>query len=152
MTFTTHPNQRTIIINREIPKKTKEDKRPYMIAYLNNLAAAGKDLNGVAFKLYCYFLGNEDRYNLAFSPKDFTNNYGGSVRAAQIAFKELEDKGYIWLDKGNTFHFNELPVPQRSAANEVETIPTTNIASTIIPSPATTINREISLMDKYNLR
>ena len=109
MSITTHPNQRIVVIERELPKKTKEEQRPYMVAYIDNIAAAGKNLNGVAFKLYCYLLSNESYFNLVFSPKDFTNNYGGSIKSAQGAFTELEEKGYIVLEKGNRFHFYETP-------------------------------------------
>lgn len=134
MNITTHPNQRVLVIERELPKKTKEEQRPYMVAYIDNIAAAGKELNGVAFKLYCYFLSNENNFNLVFSPKDFTNNYGGSIKSAQAAFTELVEKGYIVLEKGNRFRFYEKPKagskPIKAADLELDTssVKTTDVS------------------------
>ena len=119
MAIKTHPNQRTIIINRDLPKKTKENQRPYVAAYIDNIAAASKDLNGVAFKLYCYLLSNENYFSLSFSPQDFVNNFGGTIKSAQTAFQELEQKGYIICREKNTFIFNEVSNKELETA-EVE--------------------------------
>lgn len=130
MKITTHPNQRTIIIQRDIPKKTKATQRPYTVIYADNLAAAGRTLNGLAFKLYCYLISNEHCFNLAFSPQDFINNFGGSIRRAQDAFKELEEAGYIVKAHGNTFKFYEIPCSQEpNEAASVEVISSDNINS-----------------------
>lgn len=111
--ITTYPNQRMIGINREMPQKTKGSQRPYIVAYWDNVAAASKKLNGVAFKLYCYCLGNSDKYNLVFSPRDFTNQFGGSIKSAQTAFNELKENGYLKDLGHNHYEFYEVPqIPQ----------------------------------------
>lgn len=131
MAIKTHPNQRTIIINRDLPKKTKENQRPYIAAYIDNIAAASKNLNGVAFKLYCYLLSNENYFSLAFSPQDFVNNFGGTVKSAQTAFAELEQKGYIICREKNTFVFCEVSNKQPEAAIQPEIVEQSeNVAAT----------------------
>ena len=130
--MTTHPNQKVITIKRNIPKNTKGTQRQYVVAYIDAIEAAGKNLNGVAFKLFCYLLSNEHNYQSAFSPKDFTDKYGGSIKSAQSAFKELQDKGYIRMLKGNLYEFYEEP--------------TTSAAAAMVEEPM----NEAAFMEKFN--
>ena len=106
----TSPNQRRITVIKEQIEKGSGAKRPYLIAYRDNIEKAAKDLSGNAFKLYIYLLGNQEGYEFGFSPKDVGSRYGFSEDSARDAFKTLEKKGYLVEERNNIFTFNERKV------------------------------------------
>ena len=108
--MTTYPNQKTITINREMPKQTKGNKRPYMIAYNDNIEKAMQNINKVSsFKLYIYLLSNNNFYNFALSTKDVSERCGISLDSAQDAVKDLIEKGYLVLIEKKHYDFYETP-------------------------------------------
>lgn len=96
----TSPNQKTITIQKTEVEKGNGKNKPYLIAYVDIIEAAARDLSNTAFKLYMYLLSNSNGYISAFSPKDVSERYGCSVDSARDAFKTLEAKGYIALEEG----------------------------------------------------
>lgn len=121
MDITSYPNQKTFTISRDVPKATKENKRPYMVAYIDNIAKASKNLrNTNAFKLYVYLLSNQNHFTFAFSPKAFAENWGLDLRTAQNTVKILIEKGYLVKDRGNHYVFSETPRDNSiEAVNEI---------------------------------
>lgn len=106
----TNPNQKVITINREMPKQTKENKRPYMIAYVDNMREAMQNLNKVSsLKLYMYLLGNNNYYKFALSTKEVSEECGISINSAQDAVRDLIEKGYLVLTTNNHYEFFEAP-------------------------------------------
>lgn len=107
--FKTYPNQRHIVINRDIPSKEKKDKGKFLSVYCNKITAAAQELSEVPFKLYIYLLCNDDKFDLWFSPKLIATNFGVGESTVRKAFYTLMECGYIIeLDK-NQFAFYEEP-------------------------------------------
>ncbi len=99
-----------VCINREMPKQSKENKRPYMVAYNDNIAAAMQDLKKASsLKLYIYLLGNTDNYRFALSTQDVADKCGISVVSAKDAVNDLIEKGFLVLREKKTYDFYELP-------------------------------------------
>ena len=105
-----YPNQKTIFIHRNMPKQTKEDKRPFVAAYTDSIETAARTIHKpTSFKLYMYFLCNKNEYRFALSPQDFSNRYGVSVDAAKDAVNDLISLGYLVLREKKTYDFYEYP-------------------------------------------
>lgn len=106
-----YPNQKMVQIHREMPKQTKENKRPFIAAYTERIEAAALNLGTkhTAFKLYLYCLANQDNYRFALSPQDFANKYGVSLKSAKDAVNELIAAGYLVLREKKTYDFYETP-------------------------------------------
>ena len=111
MSIESFPNQKMVQIHRDMPKQTKENKRPYVIAYTDVISEAAKNLGTkhTAFKLYLYFLCNREDYFSALSPQDFANQYGVSLKAAKDAVNELIAAGYLVHREKKTYDFYETP-------------------------------------------
>lgn len=110
-----YANQRNFTVNREIP--TKNTREAYLTIYCRNLIAAARDLNGNAFKLYCYIASNRNGYSFDFSPQDFINQYGVSINSARSSVQELITKGYLVETKHNFYQFYEVPVAAASPSS-----------------------------------
>lgn len=105
-----YPNQKVVVINRDIPKQTKENKDPYMIAYTKHIEEAAQNIHKVSsFKLYLYLLANQNNYRFALSTQDFADRYGLSIDAAKTAVNDLISLGYLVLRDKLTFDFYEKP-------------------------------------------
>lgn len=106
-----YPNQKTVWVHRDMPKQTKENKRPYVVAYTDVIPQAAQNLGTkhTAFKLYLYCLCNQDNYHFALSPQDFANQYGVSVKSAKDAVNELIAAGYLVCREKKTYDFYETP-------------------------------------------
>lgn len=101
----TNPNQKIITIN-----KVKCDKQNlYMIANLNALQLAAKNLKAGAFKLWIYFSQNQNGYSFALSNKDANDSFGIKKDQYDSAIKELEANGYLYKENGNNWIFTEMP-------------------------------------------
>lgn len=109
--MTSYPNQKTVLVHRDMPKQTKENKRPYVIAYTDAISQAATNLGTkhTAFKLYLYLLCNQDNYLSALSPQDFANEYGVSLKAAKDAVNDLIAAGYLVLREKKSYDFYETP-------------------------------------------
>ena len=106
-----YPNQKTVIVNREIPKNSKNDKRPYMIAYIDKIEAAAKNIHKpTSFKLYIYLISNGDQFTFALSTQDFADRYGVSLDSAKDAVNDLIALGYLVLKEKKTYQFFEEPI------------------------------------------
>ena len=106
----TSPNQRIIRINRNIPKQTEDNTKPYMIAWSENIENASRNLStGGAFKVYMYLLSNKDNYTFGCSPQDISNKYGISLKTAKDGINQLIEQGYLVAINKNTYEFYETP-------------------------------------------
>ena len=105
----TSPNQRTVLVTRDMPKGSK---KPYMCAYCESIEAAARNLTPVAFKLYLYFISNQNNYREGFSTANFAQVYGCDVKSAKTAFHTLEEKGYLILDEGKKTSYTFYEKPQ----------------------------------------
>lgn len=105
-----YPNQKIITVNREIPKQTKENKEPYMVAYTKHIEEAAQNIHRVSsFKLYLYLLANQNNYRFALSTQDFADRYGLSIDAAKTAVNDLITLGYLVLQDKHAYDFYEKP-------------------------------------------
>lgn len=106
-----YPNQKMVQIHRDMPKQSKENKRPFVAAYTDVISQAAANLGTkhTAFKLYLYCLCNQDNYYFALSPQDFANQYGVSLKSAKDAVNELIAAGYLILREKKTYDFYETP-------------------------------------------
>lgn len=105
-----YPNQKIVSINREMPKQTKDNKRPYMVVYKDNLESAMKTITKISsLKLYLYLIGNNDNYNFALSTQDVADSCGISITSAKDAVKDLIEKGFLVLREKKTYDFYEVP-------------------------------------------
>lgn len=106
-----YANQRQVTISKTTVDKNSGKKRPYTVVYTDIIQAAAEKLNGNQFKLYMYFMSNQDEYNLAFSSEDVASKYGMSKETARTAFLELEKKGYLVAtdDKKHKYIFYDKP-------------------------------------------
>ena len=138
-----YANQKTITINREAVEQKVKGKQ-FLLAYTENIAAAARALNGAGFKLYLYFLSNQDGFTKDYSPQHFENIYGVSHSSAKRAFQELEEAGYLELNKKNQYTFYE--VPQIKSSISLESL---NIEKRFIPQE-NGIMEEMTYLEVYN--
>ena len=119
--MTTYPNQKTCLVRREMPQQSKNNKRPYMIAYIDNMRKAMQNISRVSsYKLYTYLLGNTDGYHFAISTKDIAEECGISIDSAQDAVKDLIKKGYLVLINKNNYEFHETPIENIKPVEEIK--------------------------------
>ena len=106
----TSPHQRIITVKRDMPKQSKENKRPYMIAYTDVIEEAARNLSTVGeFKVYLYMINNQDNYKFGCSPQNIADRYGLNIDTVKKAINKLIEKGYIIKTKG-TYEFHEKPL------------------------------------------
>ena len=106
----TSPHQRIITVKRDMPKQSKENKRPYMIAYTDVIEEAARNLPTVGeFKVYLYMINNQDNYKFGCSPQNIADRYGLNIDTVKKAINKLIEKGYIVKTKG-TYEFHEKPL------------------------------------------
>lgn len=93
-----------------MPKQTKENKKPFMIAYIEAIEAASRNIHKPSsFKLFMYLIGNRDEHNFALSPQDFSNRYGVSLDSAKDAVNDLISLGYLVQREKKVYDFYESP-------------------------------------------
>ena len=102
----TVPNQKIVVVQKE----TCDKSNLYAAINLNAMNTAAIDLDAGAFKLWVYFAKNQDGYEFALSSKDAAENFGLKKKQYDKAVKELIEKGYLLLAKGNLYFFNEIAV------------------------------------------
>ena len=88
------PNQKAFRIHK---KREASDKTDVRISDLfkRDILDASKDLKDTTFKLYMYFISNQDEYVGGLSKVDVINKTGISESSYKRAIKELEEKGYL---------------------------------------------------------
>lgn len=98
----TVPNQNTITIHREMPKKN------FLQLKNENWQNAIKDLQDpYAFVLYIYLASNADGYSLDLSPAHIKEATGMSRSTYYKKIKLLKEKGYVTTQGSATLHFHE---------------------------------------------
>lgn len=78
----------------------------YGIFNQDALQQASIELNGAAFKLYCYLNKNQDGYTFGLSKVDAVK---WGINSYDRAVKELIDKGYLVNTCGDKYTFYEKP-------------------------------------------
>lgn len=106
-----YPNQKNFTIKRTLPNK--EEKKAFISAYTDNIAAASRNLGEIAFKFYIYLLSNKDGYTFDYSPQHFANYYGVSLDRARRVPQQLMEAGYLVEGDKNHYVFYELPQEQK---------------------------------------
>lgn len=76
---------------------------------INALNQAAKELNAGAFKLYIYFMKNQNDYTFALSNKVVEDEFGMKKTQYDSAIKELIDKGFLQLQSGNLYKCFDYP-------------------------------------------
>lgn len=87
-------------------KATSNKENLYGIFNQEAMQKAAVELNGAAFKLYCYLNKNQDGYTFGLSKADATK---WGVSSYDRAVKELIEKGYLVNTMGNKYTFYEKP-------------------------------------------
>lgn len=98
-------NQKLLTINKEVVTKDSGRAHPYLIAYVDTIYKAAKDLKGNTFKVYIYLLCNQNGFHFGLSPQDISNKMGISVDSARDAINTLIAAGYISLLDGTRFEY-----------------------------------------------
>lgn len=88
------PNQKAFRVNKRREPNDKTDVRISDL-FKRDLFEASKDLKDTTFKLYIYFISNQDGYIGGLSKVDVLNKTGISESSYKRAMKELEEKGYL---------------------------------------------------------
>ena len=86
--------QKAFRINKNRQPENNSDVRVSDI-FKNDILAAAKDLNGVAFKIYIYLISNQEQYIGGLSRADITAKLNISSKSYDNGIKELEEKGYF---------------------------------------------------------
>lgn len=102
-----YPNQRKISIH----KGSCDNGELYTKIGIQSMNHAMKDLNGNAYKMWCYLAQNQNKYSFWLSPVDVCNVTKMSESTYHRAFKELVDKLYLSRNtkKRNRYDFYENP-------------------------------------------
>lgn len=89
--------------------RVKREPKGRVYSYVNNDAEsqAARDLKAGAFKLWCYLRRNRDGYVLGLSQLDCEESFGIGEKQYRGAVKELIEKDYLVLDRGNVYVFYE---------------------------------------------
>jgi hypothetical protein len=86
--------QKAFRINKTRTQEGVTDVRVSDI-FKNDILAAAKNLNGVAFKIYMYLISNQENYIGGLSRADITTKLGISSKSYDNGIAELEEKGYF---------------------------------------------------------
>ncbi len=108
----TFPNQKIIHINKP------DYKSNYLTIGIDEWIDASKNLTPNTFKLYLYLASNANDYKFALSRQDVMEKLGMSKDSYLRATRELGDKKYITLDKGNLYNFITVPNGSKNATND----------------------------------
>jgi hypothetical protein len=103
--FNTVPNQRVFVIHRE-------DKGGNFIAINKlNYSKAYRDMSKApaALGLYIWLVGNQDKYQFAFSPQAIENQLGMARSSCHGAVERLIELGYlVQREDSNYYDFYEV--------------------------------------------
>lgn len=92
--FQSVPNQKAFIVYKKREAKNKNDVRLADI-FKQDILAASRDLKDTTFKLYMYFVSNQDGFIGGLSKTDVIAQTGISESSYKRAIKELEEKKYF---------------------------------------------------------
>lgn len=116
--FVSHPNQLIGKIHKpsDYKKRYNQEGKKYMLVGIDEIREAAINLTPSAFKLYLYFVENENDWQFFLSPKDFQKAYGVAESTFRNAKKELIEKKYII--EGDKNHFDFYSTPQNNIDKE----------------------------------
>ena len=92
--FQSVPNQKAFIVYKKREAKSKTDVRIADV-FKQDILAASRDLKDTTFKLYMYFISNQDGFIGGLSKIDAIAQTGISESSYKRAIKELEEKKYF---------------------------------------------------------
>lgn len=109
--FVSHPNQLIGKIHKpqDYKKRYNQEGKKYMLVGIDEIREASINLTPSAFKLYLYFVENENEWQFFLSPKDFQKAYGVAESTFRNAKRELIEKKYIIEGDKNHFDFYSTP-------------------------------------------
>lgn len=114
-------NQKVVTISK---KRVNGKVEPYIQFNQKSMFIAMKHLNGNAFKLYCYFTKNQDKWTFELSSKHACEVCGFSRDTYNSAIEHMIKLGYlVSIDKEkNRWVFYELPekLDEKIADNGME--------------------------------
>lgn len=95
--FVSHPNQLIGKIHKpsDYKKRYNQEGKKYMLVGIDEIREAAINLTPSAFKLYLYFVENENDWQFFLSPKDFQKAYGVAESTFRNAKKELIEKNIL---------------------------------------------------------
>ncbi len=98
-----------------------------------NIAAmeqAAQDLDAGAFKLWCYFSKNQNKYQFALSSAEVNNNFGIKIKQYNNAINELIEKEYLKpvSNNSNIFDFYEVSLTAQERNSNFSVVPFCNNA------------------------
>lgn len=106
MTYNTNPNQRIIIISKDL-------EEPYGIISrkAEQIAVHQLDDNTASYMLFIHFALNQDTHQFAFSPAVLQEELGISKDRCRTAFNKLVEKGYLKPigENSNKYMFYQIP-------------------------------------------
>lgn len=106
MTYNTNPNQRIIIISKDVEK-------PYGVISrkAEQIAVHQLDDNTASYMLFIHLALNQDTHQFAFSPAALQEELGISKDRCRTAFNKLVEKGYLKpiREDSNKYVFYQIP-------------------------------------------
>lgn len=123
-----HPNQRTIVVHKEVADKDH-------LYTVNNLEALEEAMyrlqTKLGIKLYLYLAKNQDKYIFDLYSSDFCKLCGCSMSGYRSAFAELVKEGYLVLKLGTEtmyafYEKSQMPEKPIMISNEEEVVETYN--------------------------
>lgn len=101
------PNQKIVHI---ASRETRDKDHLYMMANIEALSRAVRELKGSGLQMWLYFNKNQDNYKFELSQKDALN-FGVKKDSYYNGIKDLEEKGYLIPLRSNTniYLFYETP-------------------------------------------
>lgn len=127
-TFETVPNQKAVIIHREMPQ------RDFIAIKKSNFAEAYQHLGATALVLYLHLVGNQDGYSFALSPTAIHNQIGMPSSTVRDQINRLIALRYlVCRGNSNIYDFYEHPQPEDKS---IETPATHSTATYSAPKSA----------------
>lgn len=100
------PNQKVVTVSKQ-----KCDKQHlYATINLEAMEQAAQALDAGAFKLWVYFAKNQNGYEFALSSSAVQATFGMKIKQYNNAVDQLIEKGYLVVQSGNQYAFNEKAV------------------------------------------
>jgi hypothetical protein len=107
-----YPNQKIVTVHKAVV----DEKNIYMRLNKKAMIEACKNLSGLELNAFLYLSSNQDKYELALSTEDMSQQMGGSVRSYQNAIRTLIKKGYLVKNHKNRYDFYDFPDQSKTAA------------------------------------
>lgn len=114
----TYPNQKVVVIHRDMPQK---EEGGFLLIKKENLYNAYRDLNATALVLYLYLAGNKENFSLALSRAAVHQEVGMPLSTYDDQVKKLIEKKYLVQkespnENSNIYDFYEKPLKEAQTA------------------------------------